>query len=434
MRLHGIHLQNFRCFESFDFELHPEFTLVVGVNGSGKTSLLEGLAVALDAWFLGFPTLKKRNISRDEMRRVKVVHGSTVSSEIAGETQVRAVGTVNGTSLEWKRELRGPDRHTTQGSARRLRTLAEEANARVSTQSLIDLPVLAYYGTGRLWVHKRDRKQRARALASRLQGYEACLNPASDHKLFERWMAWREEVRLQELSRALETGRSPDSIRDPLLEAVQNAAVRCIEGAERFYYSVSGEELRLDMADGRTLPFSMLSDGYRNLLAIAADIAWRAARLNPHYEGRAAELAQGVVLIDEIDLHLHPAWQRRVVEDLRRAFPRIQFVATTHSPQVISTVEPEAIRILKLSGGVGRVFHTRGRDSNALLREVMGTPERPDFMIQKLDQIEAAIRRGDAASARALLEQIKSDLGAHDAPVTGLEWELHDLEVHGAPD
>ncbi len=434
MKLHGICLQNFRCFEALDVELHPGFTLLVGVNGAGKTSLLDALAVALDAWFLGFPTLKNRNISREEMRRVKVVSGNHVSSEIAGVTQVSARGTVHGISLEWTRELRSPERHTTQGSASLLRELASKDNASISRGEQVDLPVLAYYGTGRLWVLKRDRQKRARKLSSRLQGYEASLKPASDHKLFERWMAWREEVRLQEISRALESGRSAESVRAPLLEAVQNAAVRCIEGARRFYYSVGDEELRLDMEDGRTLPFSMLSDGYRNLLAIAADIAWRAARLNPHYEGRAAELAQGVVLIDEIDLHLHPTWQRRVVEDLRRTFPGIQFIATTHSPQVISTVEPEAIRILKRTGEVGRVFNTRGRDSNALLREVMGAPERPEWMVQKLEQMERYLQQGKVGEARALLQQIKEDLGAHDVTVTGLEWELHDLEIHGAAD
>jgi predicted ATP-binding protein involved in virulence len=427
MRLDRIKLQNFRCFEELEFELHPEFTLLVGVNSSGKTSLLEALAVALGAWILEFPMLKTRNLTRDEMRRVKVVSGNVASLEIAGVTAVTAAGTVGGESLEWTRELRGA-RLTIQRGARRLRDMAVEANAKVASQQEVDLPVLAYYGTGRLWVQKQEREQPARVLGSRLEGYQACLDSASNHKRFERWMAWREEVRIQEISRALEAGRPADSVHEPLLEAVQNAASRCVEGARRFYYSVSHEELRLDMGDGSTLPFNMLSDGYRNLLAIAADIAWRAARLNPHYGAKVAELAQGVVLIDEIDLHLHPAWQRRVVEDLRRTFPRIQFVATTHSPQVISTVEPETIRVLQTSGGVGHVFHTRGRDTNTILREIMGAPDRPLWMLEKLEKIEKHIAEGDSAAARALLEEVKQDLGAHDRTVTGLEWEVHDLE------
>lgn len=433
MRLDRIEIKNFRCFEELDLELHPEFTLLVGVNGSGKTSLLDALAVALGAWLLGFPTRERRYIFPDDMRRVKVVSGNVASLEIAGDTLVTAAGTVAGEPLEWMRTLLGPTQGTIEGGALRLVDMAAEANAKLSSQQEVDLPVLAYYGTGRLWVQKQERRS-ARVLGSRLEGYQACLDSASNHKGFERWMAWREEVRIQEISRALEAGRPADSVHEPLLEAVQNAAIRCIEGAQRFYYSVSNEELRLDMEDGSTLPFNMLSDGYRNLLAIAADIAWRAARLNPHYGAKVAELVQGVVLIDEIDLHLHPAWQRRVVEDLRRTFPRIQFIATTHSPQVISTVEPETIRVLQTSGGVGRVLHTRGRDTNTILREIMGAPDRPLWMLEKLEKIEKHIAEGDSAAARALLEEVKQDLGAHDRTVTGLEWEVHDLEVHGATD
>ena len=94
----------------------------------------------------------------------------------------------------------------------------------------------------------------------------------------------------------------------------------------------------LALGDGRLTPFYHLSDGYRNTLAMAADIAVRAATLNPALSSLAMEETPGVVLIDEIDLHLHPKWQRQIVEDLRGAFPKIQFVATTHSPFIIQSL------------------------------------------------------------------------------------------------
>jgi len=128
------------------------------------------------------------------------------------------------------------------------------------------------------------------------------------------------------------------------------------------------------------------------LVAIAADIAWRCAQLNPFHGREAARLTEGVVLIDEIELHLHPAWQRRVIGDLRRAFPRIQFVATTHSAQVIGAAKREWIRLLV--AGESHAFgvdHVEGRDANSILADVMGVRPR-------------------------------------------LEWELRDLEVHGAHD
>ena len=91
--------------------------------------------------------------------------------------------------------------------------------------------------------------------------------------------------------------------------------------------------------DDRRLPWMMLSDGMRSVIALAMDIAWRAVVLNPQLGAKAPEQATGIVLIDELDLALHPVWQRRIVGDLSRAFPSIQFIATTHSPQIIGSAK-----------------------------------------------------------------------------------------------
>lgn len=247
-------------------------------------------------------------------------------------------------------------------------------------------------------------------------------------------MAWRESVRLQEISRAVESGAAIESVREPLLEAISAAVQNCIEGVKRFYYSLHHQELRLDLLDGRAIPFSLLSDGYRNLLALVADIAWRAARLNPHHGVHTAARVGGVVLIDELDLHLHPAWQRRVIGDLRRTFPNIQFVATTHSPQVVSTAKPEWIRVLTADQRTGPAEHTYGRDSNSLLREVFGTSERPLETERRIEEVEALISQRKLNDARAALRILENELGPDDAIVRGLIWELNDVEVNDAPD
>jgi predicted ATP-binding protein involved in virulence len=234
---------------------------------------------------------------------------------------------------------------------------------------------MGYYAAGRLWVQKRDR-QRGN-LSSRLDGYSAALEIASDPKLFEAWMAWRETERIQRIAQASDAGQDISAISSPHLEAVQEAARTCLEGAKRIYFSVNYQELRVEFDDGAELPFDRLSDGQRSLVAMAADIAWRCAQLNPLHGREAARETEGVVLIDEIELHLHPAWQRRVLADLRRAFPKIQFVATTHSPQVIGAARREWIRILV--PGEDRAFeagYVEGRDTNSILAEVMGVRPR----------------------------------------------------------
>jgi predicted ATP-binding protein involved in virulence len=129
----------------------------------------------------------------------------------------------------------------------------------------------------------------------------------------------------------------------PLLEVVREAARRCIEGCESVRHIVSRDEVMLRFRDGRMVPFRQLSDGYRLTLAMVADIAWRSVTLNPHLGPAATEETSGVVLIDELDLHLHPRWQRRIVGDLRRAFPRLQFIATTHSPFIVQSMRSDEV-------------------------------------------------------------------------------------------
>jgi predicted ATP-binding protein involved in virulence len=174
------------------------------------------------------------------------------------------------------------------------------------------------------------------------------------------------------------------------------------------------------------VPFRLLSDGYRNLLGLVADIAWRAVQLNPRHGAAAPELAEGVVLIDEIDLHLHPRWQLRVIDDLRRAFPRLQFVATTHAPQVITSAQPEWMRILR--GGTTPLLAgpVHGRDANSILEDVMDVPERLPAMKARLEALARLIDAGDLERAHRLLDQIAADLGEEDASVVRARWELAD--------
>jgi predicted ATP-binding protein involved in virulence len=115
-------------------------------------------------------------------------------------------------------------------------------------------------------------------------------------------------------------------------QAIQDA----VEGCRRIeHHPRLG--LLLDIEGQPRLPFSALSDGQRNVIAMVGDLAAKAAQLNPHLEQDVLRRTPGIVLIDEIDLHLHPRWQRHVMDDLRRLFPEVQFIATTHSPFIVQT-------------------------------------------------------------------------------------------------
>jgi predicted ATP-binding protein involved in virulence len=167
-------------------------------------------------------------------------------------------------------------------------------------------------------------------------GYVNCLDPTSNPNVLMRWLKTMEIAALQRGESIL------------VLDAVKTAIANCLEDCQSVRYDILEDELITTFNDGRILPFRMLSDGFRNIFGMVADIAYRAAVLNPQLGRDAAQQTSGIVLIDEIDLHLHPKWQRRVVDDLKKTFPKIQFVATTHSPFIIQSLrEGELINLDK---------------------------------------------------------------------------------------
>ncbi|HRI07928.1 MAG TPA: AAA family ATPase [Nannocystaceae bacterium] len=443
MRVHRLILDNFRCFERLELELEDTTTLLIGANGSGKSAILDGMAIALGAWLSGTSqaTREDRTIEREDARLVRQEGEGLATVNPVFPVRVAASGSAHSglkwslapdgpdTGEKWARELRGRDGRTTHGEAQEIRLYARLAENQAASDPDFLLPLIAYYGTGRLWVQKRDFKRETR---SRMDGYAACLEFASNHKLFEHWMRDREHDRVQRIASAAPAER--ESVRAPHLDAVEEAARSCLEGARRFFYSINHQSLQVEFADGRLLPFASLSDGQRSLIVLAADIAWRAVQLNPSLGADAPKKTAGVVLIDEIELHLHPQWQRTVIHNLRAAFPDVQFVISTHSPQVVSAARPEWLRVIHPDGTWARVDYTRGRDSNSLLRDVFGVPDRPAYVLDEVKRIEGQLAAGRLDEAREALERLEADLGPSDPVASGLRWELHDIEVNGPMD
>ena len=146
-------------------------------------------------------------------------------------------------------------------------------------------------------------------------------------------------------------------------------------------YSMITKELEVAYidknGDAMRIPINQLSDGYKSMISLVADIAYRMAVLNPQFLGNICKNTDGVVLIDEVDLHLHPAWQQRVLGDLRAIFPKVQFIVSTHAPAVINTVKRESIRILKNKNIKLAPIETYGKDVNSVLKEIMDADGRP---------------------------------------------------------
>ena len=189
--------------------------------------------------------------------------------------------------------------------------------------------------------------------------------------------------------------------------AVKAAMKGCLERCVTLDYSVAEKTLVVEI-DGRgQLPFHLLSDGQKVMLALAADIAFKAAQLNPHLGDRVLQDTSGVVMIDELDLHLHPRWQRHVVSDLKSTFPSIQFFATTHSPQVIGETPHDEIILLRRDGSWTQPQQSVGLSTNQVLREIQEAPDMNLAMKQKFETLFRTVESGDFTAARAQIVEIR---------------------------
>ena len=211
-----------------------------------------------------------------------------------------------------------------------------------------------------------------------------------------------------------------------VLAACQEAVERFLPGYRDLRQDGDGSPRLWIERDGTTLPVRQLSDGERGSLALALELTRRLAQANPELDAPASE-AEAVVLIDEIDLHLHPKWQRQIVHNLPAAFPRCQFIATTHSPQIIGEVPHERIQIMA-DGQVYSPTHSFGVDSSRVLEEIMGANPRATKVQELLREISHVLDRQQFERGRDLLGKLVEQLGEADPEVTRLQTLLDFVE------
>lgn len=313
---------NFRKYEHNRFNFNDKFTALIGNNGAGKSTILDALAIMLNTYFQGskIPSAGG-NIKKGDHRLIYVEKGGEVFAETPEDVWLNATGLFHGKEIEWLRESGDRGR-----KAKEIVSIGSTHRREIKSGGSPDLPLLIYYGAGRLW--DTHYNMDTEAPTSQLDAYRYCLDPKSDQKAFFKWLKKATLVGLQK------------RIDSDALKAVKNAILTCTPGAEDFYFDIDYNEAFLELEREGKTPITNLSDGYRCMVSMVGDIAHRASRLNPHFGADAAKKTKGIVMIDELDLHLHPKWQRRVVEDLKAAFPEVQFIVSTHSPFILQSLEP----------------------------------------------------------------------------------------------
>jgi predicted ATP-binding protein involved in virulence len=266
-----------------------------------------------------------------------------------------------------------------------------------------------------LWSENRSAEAQTSRLATadgRLAGYVDCLSSSS---FFKHLVDWYEKTSSETADPRYATVLSRNL---SLLGAVNEATKLVLRptGWCDLGWDWNHRDLVVSHANQGGLSISALSDGVRNMVALVADIARRCAVLNPHLDRAAATETPGILLIDEIDMHLHPRWQQMVVDLLGQAFPSLQLVLTTHSPHVLSTVDKRSIRVIRLRDGRALVesptLQTKGVMSADVLSSIMGVDPIPEIdEARHLSKYRAMIEDGLVETEVASV--LRSELVAH---------------------
>lgn len=415
MNIKRLQLARMRAFEQVELDFDPGMNLLVGVNGVGKTTVLDALRICLSKILPAVTSSRSRPIPFDaeDIRgkasamtvRLFFELGKRDFEFLVHKQRERSVTHKPGEVRQ--QTLDTPDKET---CTPELSVLGEAVKG--GDRQTIGI----FFSTQRSLVSDAAPSSgsaaggQATAFADALASRELRLAELAY------WMRAQEEL----------VGEHPRAAKH--LAALRRAAKRFLPECKNLRAETSPKPRLLVEKDGLPLDARQLSDGERGLLALVLDLARRLSQANP---GLSDPVKQGeaVVLIDELDLHLHPKWQRTIVERLTQVFPRCQFIATTHSPQIVAAVEPEQVLLLT-AAGVFQADRTLGMDSNWILRHLMEADDRPAGAAEAIRSVEALIKKGTFKKARsAIAEAKKKGLDLPEWSV--LEARMARLEVLG---
>lgn len=413
MRIERIDITNFRGIRKLKLEPRSRLTVLVGVNGTGKTTLLDAIALLLSE-------VPRQLPRQDGASRALNLHDfHQTQSELLLSITAELGGHKRSWSVEATKFFSQLEETT---SSAELQTFVSELVSTLKQDASASVPLAVYFPVNRAVLDIPDRI-RTTHIFDQLGALENALHDNwNNFRIFFEW--FRDQEDIENEHRILDP-----SIRDPQLEAVRSAVSSLLEGFTNL--RIERQPLRMVIEKGKQkLSINQLSDGEKCLLALAGDLARRLALANPSLTSPLQGSA--VVLIDEIELHLHPRWQRRVIPELQKTFPNCQFIVTTHSPQVLSKVDPDDILLLVREDGelhLRGVQSSYGRSSNWILETIMDVSERPKDVKDRIDHCFVLIDTERFEEARLELKEMEEQLGLDDPDLVRLDLLLRRKEM-----
>ncbi|WP_407411928.1 AAA family ATPase [Acinetobacter sp.] len=433
MKIQSFSLKNIGQFQDISVSLAPtkdyssNVTVFIGNNGSGKTSLLKSATTAL-TWFVARLKHEKSNGTPIPEQVISNGANSALIEVIVKATDIQNRDLTYNWRITKSRTARKAEFTT---SLIELNQLTDYYKHRLAEDETTSLPLIAFYPVERS-VIDIPLKIREKHQFLQIDGYDNALNNAVDFRRFFEWFREREDVeneRIKDIilflkqdhtdelfSKKIEEYNS-DSFKDIQLEAVRQAIYAFMPDFKNLQVTRKPRLAMVIDKNGKQLNVSQLSQGEKSLMALVGDIARRLAMMNPKLDNPLR--GQGIVLIDEIDMHLHPQWQRTIIHRLQTTFPNCQFILTTHSPLVISDVQDILVYDLE-DQKITALPSLYGQDANTVLLQYMDTSYRNPVVTEQITQAMDAIQNNNLDKAQLLINDLRSTVGENQLDVMRL--------------
>lgn len=424
-------LSNYKLFRNAELRFSDNLTVLIGENGKGKTSILEALAKHL-SWLAA--RMIRRNSKGSDLSTDNICAlDKTITHASVSLSYDRNIGHTRKSMTAILAEPKPGIVEQISSDVVDYTDFGEQVRLICSQNENASLPLFAYYSIERTGKMRTEKTQESGGNASSQNAFSAFAQSAliGIGKEFKFWDFQTWFIRQSKI--AANSEKNDKSLTaEKHLSFIKQAVTASGAGIEDVYLSMEQgfDDLRVKI-NGISLAFNQLSDGQRLIAGLFSDIASRLIQLNPGLSNPFN--GSGIVLIDEVELHLHPRWQQVVLPNLLKTFPNLQFVVTTHSPQVLSSILAKNIRVLtdRVSSGSDdhpvfidgpKNVQTKGVSSADILTSVMQTQDFPDTEERGwMDSYCEALERGDEKSAEDYLQKVKNHFGRSSSEVASLE-------------